>query len=459
MTSPADAVERWKSRRWRIRPFRWIKLVLPRTLFGRSLLIIVTPALLALAIATYVFYDRHWETMTNRLAFGVAGEIAMIIEELQHDPDQAARTDTLARAARTMDLFVTWLHGESLPADRQQVSGLLQETLGKALDERVRRNWRINTRVAPEWIEIRIQLDGGVLSVMSPERRLFSFTSYLFISWMVGSSLLFCTIALIFMRNQIRPIRRLALAAEAFGKGRDVASFRLEGATEVRSASAAFLEMRERIQRQISQRTEMLAGVSHDLRTPLTRMRLQLAMLPESQEVDELQADVLDMERMIEGYLAFARGEESEAAAPVDFVRLIAEIAANARREGTELEFNPDEQPAECRLTLRTGEIKRCLGNLLANARRYADQVRLSLETADRFVMIHVDDDGPGIPRSRREDVFRPFTRLEPSRNVETGGVGLGLTIARDIARRHGGDVLLADSPLGGLRATLRLPL
>jgi two-component system osmolarity sensor histidine kinase EnvZ len=300
----------------------------------------------------------------------------------------------------------------------------------------------------------------GVLSVLSPERRLYSFTSYLFIIWMLGSSLVLFSIATLFMRNQIRPIRRLAVAADAFGKGRDISDFRPEGALEVRQAARAFLLMRDRIRRQISQRTEMLAGVSHDLRTPLTRMKLQLAMMPDMAEVEEIKADVAEMQVMIDGYLSFARGDGEEEERQVDLSLLLAEIAGNARREGARLTLDPMVTQGDAViLPLRLLSLRRCLTNLIGNAARYGRHVWLSLERRGNFVEILIDDDGPGIPEDQREAVFRPFHRLEPSRNQKTGGVGLGLTIARDIARRHGGDILLRDSPQKGLRAVVRLPL
>lgn len=444
----------------RPRPFRWVKRFLPRTLFGRSLMIMMTPVVLAQAIATFVFYDRHWETMTNRLAFGVAGEIAMVIDQMDRAAGEAERNGIFVAAARTMDLLVTFSEGERLPEGRQRLRGILENTLAKAMDERVRRPWWLDTNVAHEWIEIRVQMPDGVLSVLSPERRLFSFTSYLFILWMVGSQLVLFTVAILFMRNQIRPIRRLAVAADAFGKGRDMPDFKPEGALEVRQAAHAFMVMRERIRRQIRQRTEMLAGVSHDLRTPLTRMKLQLAMLPDHPEVEELKADVVDMETMVEGYLAFARGEGGETPQPVELGALLQEVVGNARREGgtVALDLGPGAED-EVVLPLMPATLKRCLVNLVGNALRYGRQAWVTLRPAPGAWEVVVDDDGPGIPPAQREAVFRPFQRLDPSRNPETGGVGLGLTIARDAARRHGGDVVLEDSPRGGLRAVVRLPV
>jgi two-component system osmolarity sensor histidine kinase EnvZ len=437
-------------------PVGLLKRLLPRSLFARSLLILLTPVILAQMVATFVFYDRHWETMTNRLAFAVAGEIAMVIEELALDRTAADRSDTIARAARTMDLIVSLEPGARLPEGPRAVSGMLETTLAQALDERVRRPFAIDTRFAHEWYEVRVQLDDGVLRVLSPERRLFSPTTYIFILWMTGSSIVLIGIAILFMRNQIRPIRRLAEAADRFGKGRDVPNFRLEGATEVRKAARAFLVMRDRIQRQMQQRTEMLAGVSHDLRTPLTRMRLQLAMLGDGPDVEELRRDVAEMQAMVEGYLAFARGEGGEASQRTDLTRLLEDLVADARRDGTEIaaEVEPG-----LLVDVRPNALRRCVANLVGNARRYARRAALTARRRGPVLEIHVDDDGPGIPPAMREEVFRPFVRLDASRNQDTGGSGLGLAIARDVVRGHGGDIVLDDSPLGGLRATIRLPV
>ncbi|MGQ9371845.1 ATP-binding protein [Azospirillum sp. A39] len=447
-------------------PPRGLKRYLPRTLFGRSLLIIVTPVILAQAVATWIFYDRHWDTMTSRLAFGVAGDIAMIVEQLERDPSEAGIARTLAMAARTTDLVVTLEPGQTLrpeyevqafrPKRRWPSLGLLRSALAAAVAERVGRPFSIDTNVADEWYEIRLQLPNGVLSVMSPERRLFSPTSYIFILWMTGSAVVLFAVAIIFMRNQIRPIRRLAVAADGFGKGRDVPNFKPEGALEVRQAAMAFLVMRERIQRQITQRTEMLAGVSHDLRTPLTRMKLALDMLGDGPEVEELKDDVAEMETMIEGYLAFARGEGTESVQPTDLERLLNEVVNGARREGADVTLR---MSGRLSLPLRPNAVRRCLANLLANARRHADHVWVVATRQGGLVEIAVDDDGPGIPPASREDVFKPFFRLDSSRNAATGGAGLGLTIARDVVRGHGGDILLEDSPHGGLRVLIRLPV
>ncbi len=432
------------------------KHVLPRSLFGRTLLIIVVPTLLTLAAATFVFFDRHWYTVTNRLTAGVAGEIATVVDLMRNsrDPDSLAYIVHLADTK--MNLYVTFAPGQTLPDKAMKNLSPVRELLRRALNERLSYPFDIDLRHTQEVIAVRVEAPEGVYTVLVPERRIYTPTTEVFIAWMVGSSILLSTIALVFMRNQVRPVRRLADAAEAIGKGREVPWFKLEGASEVRQAGAALMVMRDRLKRQITQRTAMLAGVSHDLRTPLTRMRLQLELMPETDETRELGSDVDEMEAMLNAYLAFARGEEAEPEASVDLAELLDEIAASARRQNPALIVNV---PAGTFVMMRRQAMKRCLTNLIGNALRYGKRAEVNVALRDTIVDIVVDDDGPGIAADKREDMFRPFTRLEESRNPATGGVGLGLTIARDIARFHGGDVALENSPLGGLRARVWLPV
>ena len=430
--------------------------VLPRSLFARSLLILLIPVIIAQMVATFIFYNRHWQTISSRMASGISGEIALIIELFEDTPDPVQRAAIVDSAARTLDLIVTLEQGQQLQATNRPPVGILEQTLAEAMTQRVQRPFRVDKRVLPEWYEIRVQLDAGVLRVLSPERRLFSPTSYIFILWMTGSSAVLAGIGILFMRNQIRPIRRLARAAEHIGTGREVENFRPEGATEVRKAAVAFLRMRARIQRQIQERTEILAGVSHDLRTPITRMRLLLSMQKDSADVAELRRDVSEMEAMIEGYLSFARGDGTEPSRQTDLSRLLRDIAQDGRREGGQIVLEVEEGLV---LDLRANAIRRAISNLVSNAIRYAGTAWVTAGRHGPRIDIHVDDDGPGIPSAAREDVFRPFFRLDESRNQDTGGIGLGLAIARDAARAHGGDLLLGDSPKGGLRATIRLPI
>ncbi len=439
----------------------FLKRLLPRTLLGRSLLIIVSPLVLLQVISTWVFFDRHYETTTRRLAQGVAGDIAAVVQLLVREPGTVDRLRIFRLASSTMRIRVSLGEGDRLPESTTRASlniftNTLTRKLTNALEQYVGRPFLIRTGSRGEEVEIFVQLADGVLRVLVPRERLFSSTTYIFIMWMVGSSIVLFGVAVIFMRNQIKPIRRLARAADSFGKGRDVADFKPEGAAEVRQAARAFLRMRDRIRRQIDQRTEFLAGVSHDLRTPLTRMKLQIALLRDVSEAENLESDVAEMERMVEGYLAFARGEGSEQPQPTDIATLLQDVVAQMRRDGVVIDLHVEEAMT---LPLRREAMRRCLTNLIGNAGRHGEHVSVRAGRRRRAIEITIDDDGPGIPEDRREDVFRPFFRLEQSRNPATGGVGLGLSIARDMVRNHGGDVTLEDAPDGGLRARVWLPL
>jgi two-component system osmolarity sensor histidine kinase EnvZ len=436
---------------------RWHKRLLPRSLFGRSLLIIVTPLILVQVIATWIFYDRVWDTVSRRLSTAVAGEIALVLRSGGFSTGDAARTRLFERAAISTDLEFIYWPGEKLPEGMVAVgTGSIEEQLAAALVERVGRRFQIDGDFDPRDVLVSIALDEGVLQVAVPKKRLFTPTTYIFVLWMVGSSLVLFAVATLFMRNQVKSLRRLAAAAESFGKGRDVPNFRLAGATEVRQTGAAFLLMRERIRRQVVQRTEMLAGVSHDLRTPLTRMKLALEFLEESPTLTELKSDVAQMERMVQGYLDFARGEGGETPREVDLPMLLEEVVANARREGAPVMLAGPEAFA---ISLRPDAVKRAIANLIANARRYGNHVWVTAVPVKDGIDIIVDDDGPGIPPAQREAVFRPFYRLDAARSPQTGGVGLGLTIARDVALSHGGDIALEESPQGGLRVRVHLPV
>lgn len=430
--------------------------ILPRRLFWRALLIIVMPLILVQAVAAFILLDKHWGVVSRRLADGIASNIAVVIEQMRWVPQAEHASRVFAPTYTVQQLLIAYEEGATIAAGPQSRAGPIDQPLTQALSERVRRPFAIDTTSLPRDVRIQIQLPEGVLDVKVPRQLLFTSTTYLVVLWMVGTAVILVVIALLFMANQIRPIRRLAEAAERFGKGQEVEEFKPSGATEVRQAAAAFLAMQERIRRQIEQRTALLAGVSHDLRTPLTRMKLQLALLKPSPEIEDLERDIGDMERMVEAYLAFARGEGTEKPQHAGLDRILADVTAAATRDGraVSLDGNPP-----LVLLLRPQAIKRCFTNLVDNALRFASQVRVRAARRGNAVEITVDDDGPGIPPERREDVFKPFFRLEESRNRATGGVGLGLTIARDIARGHGGDVTLGASPLGGLRATVRLPL
>jgi two-component system osmolarity sensor histidine kinase EnvZ len=437
-----------------IRRDPWIKRVLPRTMFGRSLLIVVIPLILLQAIATWVFYDRHWAAISWRLSAAVAGDIGLLIDALNLADSPAQTARLLERAKAQTDLDVAISRAKTLPPASPMTGWLIEDQLTQAIRGRVNLPFRIDL-AEDGGAEIKVQLADGVMSVNVPRNRLYSSTTYIFVMWMLGSSLVLFAVATVFLRNQVKSLRRLAEAADSFGKGLPVPSFKVEGAVEVRRAAIAFMTMRDRLQRQVRQRTQVLAGVSHDLRTPLTRMKLALEILGNDPAVAELKSDVAEMEHMVHGYLDFVRGEGTEASVETDVSLLIEDLAADLRRDGTPLTVTP---PPEFVMPVRPNALRRCLGNLIGNARRHASHVWLTGIVVSDGIDILIDDDGPGIPPANRARVFRPFVRLDASRNPLTGGVGLGLTIARDVARSHGGDIRLETSPQGGLRARVHLP-
>jgi two-component system, OmpR family, osmolarity sensor histidine kinase EnvZ len=438
-----------------IRQRNLIKRLLPQTMFGRSVLLIIVPLVLLQIIATWVFYGRHWEIVSRRLAADVAGEIGMVVDAMKYADTPEETTRLLENASGLTGIRFAIDQTAVLPPEPPPGSSRLEEHLRNYLSELVDLPYVLDTGSDARDIHIQVQLAQRVLAADVPRNRVYTSTTYVFVLWMIGSSLILLAVAALFLRNQVKSLRRLAAAAEGFGKGRPVAFTKIEGALEVRQAGAAFMQMRDRIQRQIRQRTEMLAGVSHDLRTPLTRMKLALEMLPAEPVAAELKSDVADMERLVNLYLDFARGEGTETPVETDIGMLIEDVAATARREGGELAVAPADALV---LPVRPNALRRCLGNLLANARRYGRHVWVSSILLADAIDILVDDDGPGIPPADRERVFQPFVRLDASRNPSTGGVGLGLTIARDVARSHGGDVRLETSPHGGLRARIHLP-
>jgi two-component system osmolarity sensor histidine kinase EnvZ len=433
-----------------------LKRILPHGLLARSLLIIVTPLVLLQIVSGIIFYDRHWSNVSRHRADALAGDIAMVLELTDRNGINSDASAVYDLAWRTLDLIITHDPQAILPNTNYNPSGNLETTLARSITRIVQRPAVIDALSTRDRVLIDLQLPSGVLRVSANEERLISSTTKIFILWMTGTSLILFGVATLFMRNQVSPIRRLATAAENFGKGRDTPNFKPSGAIEVRQAASAFLAMRGRLGRQIQQRTEMLAGVSHDLRTPLTRMKLQIAMLQKNAEIEELSSDVAAMESMIEDYLNFARGEGTEERQMVNTADILREVAHNAARNGPLIEIYIDD---EVSLPLARNAMRRCLTNLIDNASRHGGRTKLTASRNGRVLEIYVDDNGPGIPAELREDVFRPFFRLDQSRNTETGGTGLGLSIAQDIVHSHGGAISLDESPMGGLRVIMRIPI
>ena len=447
-------------RPWRLARFIWpaqIKRLLPKSLFGRSLLIIILPIALMQVAVTWTFFNAHWETVTGRLSDSLAGDIAWLVDSYEQDPRPAPFVRIQQRAEHVMDLSIALQDGKALPTQtRHAFFAPVDRTLRHALAARLDRPFWFDTTRYPAYVDIRVQLPQGVLKVLAPRDRAFAAQAGAFVMWLAGATLILTTVAVLFIRNQVRAIERLAEAAEAFGKGVEVPSFHPHGAREVRQAANAFLDMKARIQRHIDQRTALLASVSHDLRTPLTRLKLELALAEPGPRLQEMKRDLADMEHMIDEYLAFARGEASETSEVVNIRALIEEVCEGASRAGAQVEVEAD---PELTAMVRPNAVKRALSNLVMNAAVHGERLRVhaALAPSGRLEIV-VDDDGPGIAPDRYEDAFKPFQRLDEARNQNEKGVGLGLAIARDIARGHGGDVTLDRSPLGGLRATVRLP-
>ena len=441
-------------RGWR-RFSRVIGDALPKGLYARSLIIIIAPMVLLQSVIAYTFMERHWQLVTRRLSAAVTADVAALMDIYESYP-QDRNAETLTRiAGERLNLDIDILKGAKLPSPGPRpFFSILDEVLSEEIRRQIRRPFWIDTVGRSNLIEIRVAIPEGVMRVTARRNQAYASNSHIFLLWMTGSSLVLLGVAILFLRNQIKPILRLSAVAEGFGKGREI-EFKPRGAREVRQAGHAFIEMKRRIERAMEQRTAMLNGVSHDLRTIITRFKLSLALVEQTPEVEDLQRDVDEMSRMLEGYLAFARGDSAETAAETDMRTLLEDLRSDVERlgahvEAVEIEGSP-------LVTVRPDAMRRCLFNLAANAARYADTVAISGKREHRAFLIAIDDDGPGIPPESREDVFKPFVRLDDARQ-DAGGSGLGLAIARDIARAHGGDVGLHDSPLGGLRATVRIP-
>ena len=433
---------------------------LPKTLFGRMLSIILVPMILVQVITIFIFYERHWDTVTRHMASQLAAEIELLADRLGSNPDEATIELIQTTGWQYFSFPVQHNPDGVFPGPNEgQPDSYAETMLRRELSRRLTQDWHVDLVSDPNLIFVDLKLDNGVIRIYASRKRIFSSTSWTFFGWTLGSSILLFAVALLFMRGQVQPILRLANAARALGLGRQAQDYRLEGAREVRLAGRAFQAMRHRIMRQLNERTEMLAGVSHDLRTPLTRIRLQLALMGETEDAQAIRADLVEMEEMIDAYLSFAAGEGEEAPEDTDLPKMLERIiTTTSNAHGYEINFKPP-SPAIPIFPLRRKAIRRAIENVVSNAIAFSSQAEISANYRNDEVTIIIDDNGAGIPAERRADALRPFVRLETSRNRQTGGTGLGLSITNDIILGHGGELTLDDSPLGGLRVIMKLPV
>jgi two-component system osmolarity sensor histidine kinase EnvZ len=440
---------------------RKIADLMPKGLYARALIIIIAPIVLLEGVVAFAFMERHWQAVTRRLSEATARDIGALVDmyESYNHQDDYGRLIELARDRLKLSLQVL-PPGELPPKQPQPFFALLDRTLTNEIDKQIRQQFWIDTVGNSNLVEVKVKLDNSILRFVATRSQTYASNSHIFLVWMVGTSVVLLYVAILFLRNQIRPILRLADAADAFGKGRPTpADFTPRGAREVRQAAQAFIEMRDRIRQHVDQRTTMLAGVSHDLRTILTRFKLELELLGDGPEARALKADINEMQHMLEDYLAFARGDGGEEARPTNLRELMEEVHAESQLFGKTIDLRLRRRREDLVLPLKRQAFKRAITNLVSNAARFGDQIVIRAATESNWLRVEIDDDGPGIPLSERENVFRPFYRIDHARNQDSGNSGLGLAISRDIARSHGGDVALGESSMGGLRAIIRVPL
>jgi len=433
----------------------WLRRPFPRSLYGRALLILIVPIVTIQLVVSVVFIQRHFEGVTRQMTASIFVGIDYLLGQVAAAPDLAGAQAVIAALPEPFGFDVT-LPSDMASGDSQDLLDLSGGYVIEAFRTGLPGILAVDLSTQRSKVVLLIETRHGPMQIGIERRRVSASNPHQLLVLMLVISALMTLIAYAFLRNQLRPITRLAEAAEAFGKGRSL-PYRPRGANEVRAAGGAFLDMRNRIERQIEQRTLLLSGVSHDLRTPLTRLKLALAMQTESDETALMQRDVDDMERLLEEFLAFTRGDALDDPEPTDPVALLDQVIANARRSGHPATLGEVSGAGE--VLLRPMAVARALDNLIGNAVRYGSRAVVGLALTDRTLRFTVEDDGPGIPPDRRDEALLPFTRLDPSRNQNKGsGVGLGLSIAHDIARSHGGSLRLGHSDtLGGLRAELIL--
>lgn len=433
--------------------FSNLKKFMPEGLYSRSLLIIIVPIVLLQGILTFVFLDRHWQLVTRKLSSAVASEIVSFLD-LKDTLDFSKIKEV---SENYYNMSITFIPNQKIKDDAPKPLNLVENTLGKELSMRLENHFWIDAHTLEKQVIVQIENGEGLYQFLLPRRNVYATNSHIFLVWMVISSLLLLSVAIMFMRQQIKPIEKLSKAAHQFGLGMKTENLKPSGATEVRRAAEAYLKMQERIERFMEQRTLMLAGVSHDLRTPLTRLKLQIEMLPNDSNNNELLNDVNEMQKMLETYLDFAQGITSEDIRKVQLKGIVEEIINIKKDDIEKIIFHnnlSDKFLFECKLIA----MKRCISNLINNACAYGNKVVVTLNNSEKLIQILVEDDGPGINEKDYEQATKPFQRLDLARNQNISGSGLGLSISQDITNNHGGQMKLSKSHLGGLKVSLEFP-
>ncbi len=439
---------------------RYLRLkYLPRTLFFRTMLLIFVPLIVVQIVSVVMFFNGSWSRMGRRLSENLSDDMLLVVDMVQNDVKKLPELQKLTK--NVFDMQFEYYNNEQkhkvinkTHKASKMVIGYLEEALEKGFPDAER-----EVRLSKDNNDLIVMIDtaDGLYKFVASKKKIFSSSIFMFVVWMAGTSVLLFLVAVMFLRIQVRSIAELAQVAEDFGKGIDNKDFKPYGSSEVRKAALAFIKMKERIQRQISERTQMLAGVSHDLRTPLTRMKLQAAMMPDGDDKKDFLSDIEEMEKMLDGYLSFVSGEAGEKSTFVDMNELILSIINKFRNKKALIRYSTNDEVSA--IQGREQALKRALTNIISNAFRYGKTIAVKLESNDKKLWVSVEDDGPGIPIDKREDVFKAFYRLENSRNKETGGVGLGLSIAKDVVTSHGGTIELGNSELGGLKVLISIPL
>ena len=429
-----------------------IKKIIPSTLIGRSIIIIFVPIIIIVLLTSFVFYQTSWSIISKRLTESVAADINVLVKLINND-----LTDNAVNIAnQDFKMKINIINDKQLLASKFSLnSGILSNRLNQSLSN-LKKKFDYDLSNLEEGVLIFIQIDEDILVINVDKDRLYSESAFVFLLWMIFASIILFFMSYFLMSRQLRPLKRLAIIAETFGRGLDAPDIKTAGAYEIRQTANAFNQMRTRIKRFLKQRTEMLAGVSHDLRTPLTRMKLQISLMKDEKAKSELEVDINEMTSMLDSYVSFVKTESPEPIETIIINELIGDIVKTVEKNGVELTIK---EKNTIQTSGRQIQLKRAFNNIIDNSQRYAKKIEIILYTNEKDCVIEFNDDGEGIPRDKYEDVFKPFFTLDPSRNKLKGESGLGLTITRDIIRSHGGDVKLSDSNLGGLQLKVLLPL